>query len=138
VTAEDLYQRFVLYIVVVLQVTLIPIVGFSLTYLLEVDQDNFSIAVRTELIYWIVVAGLLYGLLSLLLALFFGGYKPTSVADKGGWMPPPSPMRSARTPRHVRPSGRCRGQRWSPTPVPRAGSPSSEYASGSGSGVPHP
>ena len=84
---EDLYQRFVLYAVVVLQVTLVPIVGFSLTYLLEVDQDNFSIAVRTELIYWIVIAGLLYGFLSLLLALFFGGYRPASVADRGGWMP---------------------------------------------------
>ena len=57
---DELYQRFVLYIVVVLQVTLVPIVGFSLTYLLEVDQDNFSIAVRTELVYWIVIAGLLY------------------------------------------------------------------------------
>ena len=84
---EDLYQRFVLYAVVVLQVTLVPIAGFSLTYLLEVDQDNFSIAVRTELIYWIVIAGLLYGFLSLLLALFFGGYRPASVADRGGWMP---------------------------------------------------
>ena len=84
---DELYQRFVLYIVVVLQVTLVPIVGFSLTYLLEVDQDNFSIAVRTELVYWIVIAGLLYGLLSLLLALLFGGYRPASVADKGGWMP---------------------------------------------------
>jgi len=87
VAVEDLYQRFVLYIVVVLQVTLVPIVGFSLTYLLEVDQGNFSIAVRTELVYWIVVAGLLYGFLSLLLALFFGGYRPASVADKGGWVP---------------------------------------------------
>ena len=86
-TVEDLYQRFVLYTVIVLQVTLVPIVGFSLTYLLEVDQDNFSVAVRTELVYWIVIAGLLYGFLSLLLALFFGGYKPTSVADRGGWMP---------------------------------------------------
>jgi len=87
VTVENLYQRFVLYTVVVLQVTLVPIVGFSLTYLLEVNQGNFSVAVRTELIYWIVIAGLLYGFLSLLLALFFGGYRPTSVADKGGWMP---------------------------------------------------
>lgn len=84
---EDLYQRFVLYIVVFLQVTLIPIVGFSFTYLLEMDRDNFSIAVRTELVYWIVIAGLIYGFLSLLLALFFGGYRPSSVADKGGWMP---------------------------------------------------
>ena len=83
----DLYQRFVLYTVVLLQVTLVPIVGFSLTYLFEIDPDNFSIAIRTELIYWIVVAGLLYGFLSLLLALFFGGYRPVSVADKGGWMP---------------------------------------------------
>ena len=86
-TVENLYQRFILYTVVVLQVTLVPIVGFSLTYLLEVDRGNFSVAVRTDLIYWIVIAGLVYGFLSLLLALFFGGYRPTSVADRGGWMP---------------------------------------------------
>ena len=86
-TVDELYQRFVLYTVVVLQVTLVPIVGFSLTYLFDVDQANFSVAVRTELVYWIVIAGLLYGLLSLLLALFFGGYRPTSVSDRGGWMP---------------------------------------------------
>ena len=58
VKAFDLYQRVVLYTVVVLQVTLVPIVGFSLTYLLEVDRENFTIAVRTELIYWIIVAAI--------------------------------------------------------------------------------
>ena len=82
-----MYQKAVLYTVVVLQVTLVPIVGFSLTYLLDVDQDNFTVAVRTELVYWIVVAGLIYGLVSLVLAMFFGGFKPLRVVERGGWGP---------------------------------------------------
>ena len=59
--SRKIRQRSMLYAVVFLQVTLIPIIGFSLTYLLEMDRDNFSVAVRTELVNWIVVAGLLYG-----------------------------------------------------------------------------
>ena len=75
-----MYQKAVLYTVVVLQVTLVPIVGFSLTYLLDVDRENFTVTVRTELVYWIVVAGLIYGLVSLVLAMFFGGFKPLPVS----------------------------------------------------------
>ena len=83
--AVDLYQKAVLYTVVVLQVTLVPIVGFSLTYLLDVDRQNFTVAVRTELVYWIVVAGLIYGMVSLVLAMIFGGYRPLTIVNKGGW-----------------------------------------------------
>ena len=82
-----MYQKAVLYTVVVLQVTLVPIVGFSLTYLLDVDRENFTVTVRTELVYWIVVAGLIYGLVSLVLAMFFGGFKPLRVVERGGWGP---------------------------------------------------
>lgn len=85
--AGGLYQRVVLYTVVVLQVTLVPIVGFSLTYLLDVDRENFTVAVRTELVYWIIVAGLIYGLVSLILAMFFGGFRPLRVVNRGGWAP---------------------------------------------------
>ena len=87
VAGRKIRQRYMLYAVVFLQVTLIPIIGFSLTYLLEMDRDNFSVAVRTELVNWIVIAGLLYGVLSLVLALLFGGYRPTAVIDRGGWTP---------------------------------------------------
>tara|TARA_B100000029_G_scaffold493797_1_gene556734 strand:+ start:2686 stop:3762 length:1077 start_codon:yes stop_codon:yes gene_type:complete len=87
VKVAEMYQKVVLYTVVVLQITLVPIVGFSLTYLLDVDQENFTIAVRTELVYWIVVAGLIYGLISLVLAMFFGGFRPLRVVEKGGWFP---------------------------------------------------
>ena len=85
--AVDLYQRVVLYTVVVLQITLVPIVSFSLTYLLEVDRENFTVAVRTELVYWILVAGLIYGVISLVLAMFFGGYRPQGIVNRGGWGP---------------------------------------------------
>jgi len=87
VASRKIRQRSMLYAVVFLQVTLIPIIGFSLTYLLEIDRDNFSVAVRTELVNWIIIAGLLYGVLSLVLALLFGGYRPTAVVDRGGWTP---------------------------------------------------
>ena len=82
-----MYHKAVLYIVVVLQVTLVPIVGFSLTYLLDVDRESFTVTVRTELIYWILVAGLIYGLVSLVLAMFFGGFRPLRVVNRGGWRP---------------------------------------------------
>ena len=85
--SRKIRHRSMLYAVVFLQVTLIPIIGFSLTYLLEIDRDNFSVAVRTELVNWIIIAGLLYGVLSLVLALLFGGYRPTTVVDRGGWTP---------------------------------------------------
>ncbi len=87
VDAAEMYQKVVLYTVVFLQVTLVPIVGFSLTYLLDVDQENFTVAVRTELVYWIVVAGLIYGMVSLVLAMFFGGFRPLRVVERGGWIP---------------------------------------------------
>ena len=82
-----MYQKVVLYTVVFLQVTLVPIVGFSLTYLLDVDRENFTVAVRTELVYWIIVAGLIYGIVSLVLAMFFGGFRPLRVVERGGWIP---------------------------------------------------
>ena len=87
VDAAEMYQKVVLYTVVFLQVTLVPIVGFSLTYLLDVDRENFTVAVRTELVYWIIVAGLIYGIVSLVLAMFFGGFRPLRVVERGGWIP---------------------------------------------------
>jgi len=84
---ESLRHRVAISVLVFLQVTLVPIFGFSATYLLKIDREAFSISVRTELIEWIVVAGLLYGVFSLTLALLLGGYKPLSVVSRGGWMP---------------------------------------------------
>ncbi len=84
---ESLRHRVAISVLVFLQVTLVPIFGFSATYLLKIDRDAFSVSVRTELIQWIVVAGLLYGVFSLTLALLLGGYKPLSVVSRGGWIP---------------------------------------------------
>ena len=84
---DSLRHRVAISVLVFLQVTLVPIFGFSATYLLKIDRGAFSVSVRTELIEWIVVAGLLYGVFSLTLALLLGGYKPLSVVRRGGWMP---------------------------------------------------
>ena len=61
---ESFKNRLTLSLLVFLQVTLIPIFGFSTRYLLDIDRNNFSVAVETELIEWIIVSGVLYGVFS--------------------------------------------------------------------------
>ena len=80
--------RIVLLTIVLGQVTVAPIVGFSLTYLLRIDRvdDNLTFNLDLASLDWIIIAGLVYGFLSLILALVAGGYRPTSVANRGGWM----------------------------------------------------
>ena len=71
-------------LLVVLQITMAPIILFSLTYLIHVDYDEAQVSVRTELIHWVVTAGLSYGAISIALALVFGGFRPFFVANQGG------------------------------------------------------
>jgi len=82
---SNLTHRIGLSLILLVQVTLVPIIGFSLTYLIDIDRENFTIAIRTELFHWILIAGLVYGTVSLLLALVIGGYRPNSVVERGGW-----------------------------------------------------
>jgi hypothetical protein len=82
---SNLTHRIGLCLILLVQVTLVPIIGFSLTYLIDIDRENFTIAIRTELFHWILIAGLVYGTVSLLLALVIGGYRPNSVVERGGW-----------------------------------------------------
>jgi hypothetical protein len=82
---SNLTHRIGLGLILLIQVTLVPIIGFSLTYLIDIDRENFTISVRTELFHWILIAGLVYGTVSLLLALVIGGYRPNSVIERGGW-----------------------------------------------------
>ena len=84
----QLFPRLVLIIIVLGQVTVAPIIGFSLTYLLRIEKvdDRLSFNLNLESLEWIVFAGLIYGFLSLMLALIAGGYRPTSIANRGGWL----------------------------------------------------
>ena len=83
-----LLPRFVLATIVLGQVTIAPIVGFSLTYLLSINNDGNQLSFDIDLgaLDWIIIAGLSYGMLSLVLALIAGAYSPASVADRGGWL----------------------------------------------------
>ena len=85
--ANHLFPRFVLAIIVLGQVTIAPIIGFSLTYLLSIKKEgaNYSFEFDLAALDWIIIAGLMYGSLSLLLAMIAGAYSPISVADRGGW-----------------------------------------------------
>jgi len=79
-------KQFSLVLLVVLQITMAPIVLFSLTYLIHVDYEAAQVSIRTELIHWVVTAGLSYGAISIALALVVGGYRPFFVANQGGFL----------------------------------------------------
>lgn len=83
----SLSHRLGLGLILFIQITIIPIIGFSLTYLIDIDRENFGISIRTELFHWILISGLTYGVICLGLALIIGGYRPTAVVERGGWFP---------------------------------------------------
>jgi hypothetical protein len=83
----NLSHRLVLALILFIQITVIPIIGFSLTYLIDIDRENFAISIRTELFHWILISGLTYGIVCLALALIIGGYRPSMIVERGGWLP---------------------------------------------------
>jgi len=82
-----LMKRALLASTVIAQITVAPIILFALTYLPEIDTGTATIGIRTELIYWVLVAGLSYGIISICLALIMGGFRPFFVSNQGGWLP---------------------------------------------------
>ena len=51
-------KQLVLVLLVVLQITMAPVILFSLTYLIHVDYEAAQVSVRTDLVHWVVSAGL--------------------------------------------------------------------------------
>ena len=80
-------KQLILVLLVVLQITMAPVILFSLTYLVHVDYEAAQVSIRTDLIHWVVSAGLSYGLISIALALVVGGFRPFFVANRGGILP---------------------------------------------------
>ena len=80
-------KQLVLVLLVVLQITMAPVILFSLTYLVHIDYEAAQVSIRTDLIHWVVSAGLTYGLISIALALVVGGFRPFFVANHGGILP---------------------------------------------------
>ena len=66
-------KQLVLVLLVVLQITMAPVILFSLTYLVHIDYEAAQVSIRTDLVHWVVSAGLTYGLISIALALVVGG-----------------------------------------------------------------
>lgn len=69
------------------QIFLTPMAAFALTYLLvfSADGGDFRLSIEVEMIPWIGMASLFYGMLALLLALGMGGFTPLKVIESGGW-----------------------------------------------------
>ena len=86
-TSGPLAARLVLTMQLVAQIFLTPLVAFALTYLLmfNIGGGQMSINVDVNMIPWIGIASLLYGMLALILALGMGGFLPNTVIEHGGW-----------------------------------------------------
>ena len=69
------------------QIFLTPMAAFSLTYLLgfSASGGDFRLTIEIEMIPWIGLASLFYGMLALVLALGMGGFTPMRVIEAGGW-----------------------------------------------------
>jgi len=69
------------------QIFLTPMAAFSLTYLLvfSAQGGDFRLSIEVDMIPWIGMASLFYGMLALALALSMGGFVPMKVIESGGW-----------------------------------------------------
>ena len=69
------------------QIFITPMAAFSLTYLLvfSAQGGDFRLSIEMNMIPWIGMASLFYGMLDLVLALSMGGFVPLRVIEAGGW-----------------------------------------------------
>jgi len=69
------------------QIFLTPMAAFSLTYLLvfSAQGGDFRLSIEVNMVPWIGMASLFYGMLALTLALTMGGFVPMRVIEGGGW-----------------------------------------------------
>ena len=58
---RKLWKQLVLVLLVVLQITMAPVILFSLTYLIHIDYEAAQVSIGSDLIHWVVSAGLSYG-----------------------------------------------------------------------------
>ena len=86
-TTGSLAARLVLTMQLVVQIFLTPLVAFGLTYLLvfNIGGGQMSVKMDVNMIPWIGIASLFYGMLALILALGMGGFMPNRVIEHGGW-----------------------------------------------------
>jgi len=82
-----LTTRLWLTIIVVAQIFITPFAAFSVNYLFQFDfgGENMSLSFHADMIPWIGIASLIYGMTALCLALFLGGFRPIMVVESGGW-----------------------------------------------------
>ena len=79
--------RLWLTIIVFAQIFITPFAAFSVNYLFKFDfgGENLSLSIHSEMIPWIGIASLIYGMTALCLALILGGFMPIRVVESGGW-----------------------------------------------------
>ncbi|MFQ3343861.1 MAG: hypothetical protein ACI9EM_000379 [Candidatus Thalassarchaeaceae archaeon] len=86
VAGRKLLSRFHLALIMICQVTVVPTALFAIAYLIDLDISNSSVGIRTEMLQWVIIAGITYGIISLALALIMGSFTPLYVSNRGGWI----------------------------------------------------
>jgi hypothetical protein len=86
-SSGPLTTRLWLTIIVIAQIFVTPFAAFSVNYLFKFDfgGENLSLSFHADMIPWIGIASLVYGMTALLLALMLGGFRPMHVVESGGW-----------------------------------------------------
>ena len=86
-SSGPLTTRLWLTIIVIAQIFVTPFAAFSVNYLFQFDfgGENLSLSFHADMIPWIGIASLVYGMTALLLALILGGFRPLRVVESGGW-----------------------------------------------------
>ena len=81
-------HRVFLMLVVLGQISFVPIVIFGLTRFVETGWTDGSpyLLFRWDLIPWICSTGIFYGMISLILAIVMSGWMPSAIAMRGGWL----------------------------------------------------
>ena len=84
---KTLIPRIWLTIVAFCQVFLTPFIAFSITYFFQISfaEEGAAISFDRDMLPWIIAASLMYGMIALVLALLFGGFRPLRGIEKGGW-----------------------------------------------------
>ena len=103
VVAKDVIDRGRVALSIVLHMIITPILAFSITYLvnLEADSDSITLGINRVEIVWVLVAAATSAALAFALAVVTGGYTPTWVAERGGWLGFTRLVRHGRSPQRI-------------------------------------
>ncbi len=101
--AKDVLDRGRVAVSIILHMIITPILAFSITYLvnLEANEESITLGINRVEIVWVLVASITSAGMAFVLAVITGGYTPTWVAERGGWLGATRIVRHGRHPQRI-------------------------------------